>query len=519
MASGIPIRSSLHSVALCAFAYLYVFPYFPAINNPNENVRLYMTAALAEEGRYEIDTLRKRWGWVNDAARFKGHVYSVKAPGTSYLAVPAYAAYHALATPFDRTVALWLCRLTASILPTLAFLVLFHRFLCRTAQHTGASPAVREAVFFSIALGSLLYGYAILLVSHTTCAAAAFAGLALLWPAPGAAPPGAKRAGTAGLLIATVTLLEYPGFVVSVALACFGLARTWRRRAATLAFILGGLVPTLAMMHFQWSAFDSPFTPGHLFVESQRFRARHHEGFYGAVGVSWEAVYGLFLAPGRGLFPLTPVTLFAVPGFYILARARATRAPAITAIASCAATALAITSMNNWSGGWTIGPRYLAVTMPFLGWAALVGLGACERIAPAWTATIAIACTVVGLVLSGLPSAYYPHLPPEVERPVGDVIVPLWSADLAPYNAGQLLGLDGNVSMLPLLLCALLAVYRCAERSQSKSGLLRAGCRLAAGLAAGLLVASLLAAPQDMGPHRTKQTQGALRFIKRTWVD
>ena len=72
-------------VALCVFAYLYVFPYQSSLNNPNENVRLYMTAALVEEGRYEIDALRERWGYVNDAAVHDGHHYSGKAPGSRFI--------------------------------------------------------------------------------------------------------------------------------------------------------------------------------------------------------------------------------------------------------------------------------------------------------------------------------------------------------------------------------------------------------------------------------------------------
>ena len=86
-------RRTLAALALCAFAYLYVFPYQPRINNPNENVRLYMTAALAEQGTYVIDDYRARWGWVNDCAVRDGHAYSVKAPATSFLGVPAYWLY------------------------------------------------------------------------------------------------------------------------------------------------------------------------------------------------------------------------------------------------------------------------------------------------------------------------------------------------------------------------------------------------------------------------------------------
>ncbi len=147
-------RRTLAALALCAVAYLYVVPYQPRINNPNENVRLYMTAALAEQGTYVIDDYRARWGWVNDCAVRDGHAYSVKAPATSFLGVPAYWLYlrwlEATGGAFDRAVALWLCRVSASILPWLAFLGVFHRWLGR---HT-SSPLVRDAVFASDARGA-----------------------------------------------------------------------------------------------------------------------------------------------------------------------------------------------------------------------------------------------------------------------------------------------------------------------------------------------------------------------------
>src|SRR6185503_8042090 len=146
--------------------------YQSSLNNPNENVRLYMTAALVEEGRYEIDSLRQRWGYVNDAATHGGHHYSVKAPGSSLLAVPPYALYRGLCRisghVFDRTEALWGCRVLASILPMLAFLAWFWSWLRRRAS----DEALALACFYSVALGSLLYGYGMLLVSHALSAAA-----------------------------------------------------------------------------------------------------------------------------------------------------------------------------------------------------------------------------------------------------------------------------------------------------------------------------------------------------------
>ena len=67
--AGLPLASTRASrtfavMAICTIAYLYPYPFQREINNPNENVRFYMTAAIAEEGTYAIDSMRGRWGWT-----------------------------------------------------------------------------------------------------------------------------------------------------------------------------------------------------------------------------------------------------------------------------------------------------------------------------------------------------------------------------------------------------------------------------------------------------------------------
>src|SRR6185312_12185458 len=98
------------------------------------------------------------------------HVYSVKAPGTSLLGVPGYALYlglcKMLGRELDRTAALWVCRVSASILPSLWAAWLFLGFLRR--RKLALSPLLATAI--AVWLGSLLYGYGMLFVSHTLSA-------------------------------------------------------------------------------------------------------------------------------------------------------------------------------------------------------------------------------------------------------------------------------------------------------------------------------------------------------------
>ncbi|MFK7987808.1 MAG: hypothetical protein AB8I08_17455 [Sandaracinaceae bacterium] len=512
MVSALPSRRrTLGALALTAFAYLYAFPYQPRINNPNENVRLYMTAALVEQGTYVIDDFRERWGWVNDCAVRDGHAYSVKAPATSFMGVPFYWMYlhgaEAMGHEFDRTEALWVCRVFASILPWLLFLVWFHRWLGR---HTG-SPLLRDAVFFSVALGSCLYGYGMLFMSHTLSAGAAFGGFMLLFHARRAGRIRPMRAFWAGVLVAGVSLLEYPGFFASAVLAVYGMV-VLRPLSRWVPFALGGAIPTAAMMHFQWKCFGSPFSPGHLYVENDFFRGRHEEGFFGAVGLQWEALYGLLVDPGAGLFPLTPILVFALLGLGLLLAKRFWRADGVTVLLVTLLTLAGIAVMNNWRGGWTIGPRYLVLVYPFLAWAALLGLDAIAKKAPRTAAGLAVGTTAVGLLLSGAPSLYYPHLPPEVTRPVTQLVTVLWSHDYAPFTLANRFDLYGTVTMIPLVLAAggaMAFVVHAAPTGRD---------RLAATLI-GTLVAALVAAPLLYDPEPgAEPVQRAVALITGTWT-
>jgi hypothetical protein len=347
--------------------------------------------------------------------------------------------------------------------------------------------------------------------SHTTSAACAFG--AFMWlhdVRHGERDASLRGAWLAGLLTAGVTFFEYPGLLCSLPLAVYGAIVLLRRPKPMAAFALGGLLPTLAMMHFQWRAFGSPFTPGHLFVENDSFRAAHEQGVYGAVGPSARALYGLLLDPGAGLFPLTPLLVLALPGLWLLLRAPRTRPEAITVSAIVVLSVLGIASMNNWRGGWTIGPRYLALCVPLLAWPALVALDTFIDRMPRTASGFALGATLVALLASGLPGAYYPHLPPEITRPLPQIFAPLIAHGFAPANAGMWLGLRGGASMLPLSACglALLAVCFTAVPRATRASVL--------GIA--LLCTAVLCAPLWIRPSREPGVEKALKFIEgRYW--
>ena len=148
-----------------AAAYLYVFPYFPRIHSANELPRVYLTRALVDEHRIAIDTGVATWGGTADVSPAGGHSYSNKAPGSSLLAMPAYAAAKLVTEP-SLAFSLWLCRFFAGIVPAILFLWLLWGFLARFAP----DPDVRRLVLVAYGLGSMAMTYSILFFSHQLAA-------------------------------------------------------------------------------------------------------------------------------------------------------------------------------------------------------------------------------------------------------------------------------------------------------------------------------------------------------------
>src|SRR5450631_1044244 len=95
--------------ALTFVVFTCVFPFIAGLNNPDENVRVYMTMAIVENHTFKIDEIVARQGWVNDMARApdklgEAHYFSIKGPATGYLGVPFYWAFTKIAPHFGHPV-------------------------------------------------------------------------------------------------------------------------------------------------------------------------------------------------------------------------------------------------------------------------------------------------------------------------------------------------------------------------------------------------------------------------------
>ena len=496
-----------------AAAYLYVFPYFPRIHSANELPRVYLVQAMAEEGTFAIDRGVARWGATADVSPWGGHQYSNKAPGSSMLVVPIYAAVRAAIGEPSLGAAVWLCRVFAGVLPMLLFLRLLDRFLARWA-----GDAARRLVLVAYALGSMAMTYSILYISHqlaAVCAGAAW--ILALDHAEGdagghagghgdgraeAQHAGGRAAGrrglgamaAAGFLAGASVLVEYQAAFALPPLAAHVIAVLVRRRPprrelwrALAAAALAAAVPIAALLAYHAACFGSPLRTG--YDASQTFAGYHQQGFLGITALRWEALRGSTIAPDNGLFALSPWWLLALPGGALLWR-RGERGLVLACGAVAVIYLLFISSINFWRGGWTVGPRYITVMLPFLLPPVAAAVSAAATATARRRALLlggAAGLFAVGVIIYTAAAATFPHWPDRYRSPLYEVTFRLLADGLAAPSLGSWLGLPPAIAIAPYFALVLgLLAQAIVRAAGSRAGGWRA-LAIAAALAAAIL--------------------------------
>ena len=487
-------------LAAIAVVYLYIVPYFPRIHSANELPRAYLVKAIVEAHTFEIDRGVRLWGATADVSPSAGHQYSNKAPGSSLLAVPAYAAVRLVTGEPSLPATLWICRVFAGIAPMLAFLWLLWGFLARYAP----DPAVRRLVVIGYALGSLAMTYSILFYSHqlgAICIAGAW--ILALDVADGKRGLGAMLA--AGFLAGAAPLVDYQAVFAALPVAVHVIVRLRRHPRLARAILLavaGAALPIATLLAYHASCFGSPWRTG--YDASTTFAAFHQHGFLGITALRSEAFWGSLGRPDNGLFALSPWWLLAIPGGLVLWR-RGERGAALVALGVAVIYVLFISSINFWRGGWQVGPRYIAAMLPFL-------LPPIAALFETWRGRpvrlgLAAGLIATGVVIYVLSSATFPYWPDNMRHPLYDVTFRLLGENLVAPSLGSLLGVPGIAGIVPYLALAFgvlgVAIVRlCGWR----------GLAIAAGVAAAILVA------YGAVPHGEPRADAAYRTVRSSVV-
>ena len=483
------------AAALVAFLYLYTFPYFQQMGSANELPRVYLTRAMVDEHRVAIDTgvdgFRRQYHYnPGDVSPHAGHTYSNKAPGTSFLAVPAYLALKGvcglLGTHPTVAAETWAFRVTTGVIPTLLFLLLLWRFLARYAP----DPEARRLGLCGYAVGSMALIYSILFIAHQVSAVCiASAWILSVWVVEDGKSPRWLLA--VGFLAGCAPLMDYQAAFAGVPVAAYLLWKLLGRRPrrwAGVALAVAGTIPPIALLlSYHWWAFGGPLRTG--YAASETYARYHQQGFLGLDKLRWPAFVQATVAPNEGLVVLCPMLLLALPGFYLLWKRRERWTVGVTA-SVVVIYLLFISALDFWNAdNWQVGPRYVTAMLPFAlvpVVAALVAADRAEgRVGQAlWAGAVALVSA--SILIYALSAVTFPHYPiPKFKNPVHELVLRLLGEGYAPYNAGFLVGLRGTWSLVPYFaaVAALLGLIAVPRRQRLRAGVV--------GLALGvLLVAS-----------------------------
>ncbi|MGH9143951.1 MAG: hypothetical protein ACRD2I_22665, partial [Vicinamibacterales bacterium] len=245
-------------------------------------------------------------------------------------------------------------------------------------------------------------------------------------------------------------------------------------RQVTFRIALGVTLAAIPLLIYNALAFGSPF---HIGYASEEGFKELHSGFFGITYPTLFATRELLFGVYRGLLPLSPLMAVVPVGLVLLAR-RGRRGPAVVAGGIGLYYLVLNASYFYWEGGWAFGPRQMTAALPFL------ALG----LAPLWdlgrTAGrgLLLAGWIWGVATTLIAVATTPQPPASFKSPMRELLWPAFrdgdlslnpqtfvhnSVDVehlrgggdphAAWNLGELAGLRGHASLLPLALIWLAA--------------------------------------------------------------
>ena len=364
-----------HRTAAAIAAVLFTaYAYFYQGGGWNQNTRFALVRSLLEHGTLRIDETFTYQGRPvsGDVARREGHLYSDKAPGASFTALPAVLVASAFVrdpvSPEGIATLSWVATIASAAIPTvLCALLLFHVTI---AMGFGEAAAAFAALAFGLATPA--WAYATLMFGHALAAACLMAGFtaAIALREAGTASRDALLGLAVGAAGGWATVTEYPCAIPAAVLALLAVLesrdeRSPARMLRVAAGVTAGALACAALLAaYNATAFGSPFAVGYSH-EAGDFGGMK-QGFLGITYPKLDVLGKILFGPYRGLFSHSPVLLLAPVGLGLLVAAPKARVAGVAASLIVAYHVLLNASYFYWFGGSCFGPRHVVPALPFL---------------------------------------------------------------------------------------------------------------------------------------------------------
>ena len=417
--------SAKHSKKKCyylLFVFFFVtYGYFFQGGGWNQNGRIYLTQAIINHGTFAIDAYKEdapEMEFVNmgDWAFYKGHYYSNKSPGLSFLAVPPFAIGQYLLQHFTH-IANEQQVLYCAYLSNLCTTVVLSSFLCLILFQVfsqlfqlALTTSLLLTLFFG--LGTLAFPYSTAFYSHQPAAFCSFSSFVIAMNIRhGSLSRKAPLAFAAGFLAGMGVLIE-PSAIYLLAAVFLYLVWAKESRRYSIFFFTGCIPAGLTQGFYNSVCFGHPLASSYDYANGAVMKRINGSLFdIPTLDTLWE----MMIFPYRGLLITSPILLMMFPGALFFVRQKQWRSEAVMCVVTSALFFLFIASFHAWPGGSAPGPRYLLPAYP---WFFLIAVWAFKKLPRLFIITgcisilINLAITVVGI-----------EIPKEIKNPVFDVIL------------------------------------------------------------------------------------------------
>jgi hypothetical protein len=476
-------RSTSRTAVILATALFVSYAYFYQAGGWNQNSRFALVRAILESHTLRIDDYQLHTG---DKAIWQGHYYSDKPPGTSLMVIAPVALARAISRaagvdPGSFPGIAW-TSYVAAVFSAGLFTVVAALGIFYIAIHWEFSVA---AALFSAAaygLAGPAWGYATLFMSHGVTAGCLMTAFCAAFTIDRADRTLRRRlAATLGLAAGWAVVTEFQAAIPAAVIVLAGLDNIRRQARAdlirvTVLVAAAGAACALVLLAYNTAAFGSPL---HLGYSSEEGFEHLRTGFFGITYPEWWRVRELLIGEYRGLLPLAPLVGVAPLGLIWLARDEGRRTPALIALGIGAYYLLLNASYFYWEGGWSYAPRQVTPALPF------VSLG----LLPLWDRSRQLFRGVLlvgftwGVAATLVAVSTNPQPPSSFKAPMRELLLPAFAdGDLslnhqtfvhggaspelmrgnrvphAAWNLGELAGLRGRASLLPLAVVWIAAV-------------------------------------------------------------
>jgi len=493
----------MRTATVLGVALFVSYAYFYEAGGWNQNSRFALIRAILERHTLQIDAYQLHTG---DRALWRDHYYTDKAPGASLTAlIPVQAARFVSRAvgvdPAGFPGIAW-TSYVASVVTSGLFTVIAALCVFWLSLRWGASSGAALFAATAYGIASPAWAYATLFMGHGQAAGCLMIALVAADALTDAEAPEVRRriGWVIGLAGGWAVVTEFQAAIPAVFIGLLAInarlkgSRSEKAgdgseddRSASLSgerdfvpviarIAMGVAIAAVPLLVYNALAFGSPF---HLGYSSEEGFKEMQAGFFGITYPKLSTIRELLVGSYRGLLPLSPL-MAAVPlGLTMLAR-KDRVGPALVAAGIGIYYLLLNASYFYWEGGWAFGPRQMTVALPFL------ALG----LAPLWDSwrlagrALLLAGWIWGTGVTLVAVSTTPQPPASFKAPVRELLWPAFrdgdlslnpqtfvhnSVDVehlrgggdphAAWNLGEIAGLHGLASLLPLAIIWAIAAW------------------------------------------------------------